>query len=190
MKLVPSIPVLTSPILLAGLIGGALTIGAASLPVTASAQTNPAPKATSAQQQKPPVRKVVRKAKPAAVEPEPVIAAADEPQMLAAREVMLGGSGCEFGQSIQLDDSAKHPGYVDLSFNNRKYVMKPVLSSTGALRLEDVRKEALLIQIGNKTMLMNQKTGQRMVDNCVHAKQRSVVAAGDGASMLGEQAKK
>ena len=35
MKLVPSIPVLTSPILLAGLIGGALTIGAASLPVTA-----------------------------------------------------------------------------------------------------------------------------------------------------------
>ena len=61
--------------------------------------------------------------------------------------------------------------------------MKPMISSTGAVRLEDVQKEALLIQIANKTMVMNQKTGQRLVDNCVHAAQRTVTAD-SGPSLL------
>ena len=52
--------------------------------------------------------------------------------------------------------------------------MKPVISSTGALRLEDVRAETLFIQIRNKSMLMNQKTGQRLVDGCVHPKQQAM----------------
>lgn len=116
--------------------------------------------------------------KKAAPEPEPevVVAAADEQQLAAASEVHLGESGCEFNQKIQVDASAMHPGYVDLSFNKRKYTMKPVMSPTGALRLEDVRKEALMIQIGSKTMVMNQKTGQRLVDNCVHPNHSTVTA--------------
>ena len=127
-----------------------------------------------------PARQAARK--PAAPEPEPVVAAADATQLSAQQEVMLGASQCEFGQRINVDSNSKHPGYVDLSFNNRTYLMKPVLSSTGALRLEDVRAEALLIQIGSKTMLMNQKTGQRLVDNCIHPKHQ-VAAANQGPGL-------
>jgi hypothetical protein len=119
-----------------------------------------------------------RSAKKPVAEPEPEveITAADEQQLAAAKEVLLGESGCEFNQKIQVDASAQHPGYVDMSFNQKKYTMKPVLSPTGALRLEDVRREALMIQIASKTMVMNQKTGQRLVDNCVHPEQRTVSA--------------
>ncbi len=109
-------------------------------------------------------------------EPEVAVVDADETQLLAAREVHLGESGCEFDQKIQLDANSKHPGYVDMSFNKKKYTMKPVMSPTGALRLEDVRSETLMIQIPTKTMVMNQKTGQRLVDNCIHPNQANVTA--------------
>ena len=115
-------------------------------------------------------------------EPEPVVAAADDEQISAAKEVYLGESGCEFNQKIQVDANVTHPGYVDMSFNKKKYMMKPVRSATGALRLEDVRSEALMIQISSKTMLMNQKTGQRLVDNCVHPDQK--VTAADAEQVL------
>jgi hypothetical protein len=116
------------------------------------------------------------KAAPAAAAGAVDVAAADEKQMLAAKEVFMGECGCEFGQKIRLDANSKHPGYVDLSFNKRTYTMKPVMSPTGALRLEDVGGEALMIQIANKTMVMNQKTGQRMIDNCVHPSQKTETA--------------
>jgi len=115
-------------------------------------------------------------------EPEVVVANADDEQLLAAKEVHFGESGCEFGQKIQLDASTLHPGYVDMSFNQKKYVLKPVRSSTGALRLEDVRSEALMIQISSKTMLMDQKTGHRLLDNCVHPDQK--VTAADAEQVL------
>jgi hypothetical protein len=105
-------------------------------------------------------------------EPEPQVADADDQQLQAAKEVLLGESGCEFNQKIQVDANAQHPGYLDMSYNKKKYMMKPVMSSTGAVRLEDVRSETLMIQISSKTMVMNQKTGQRLVDNCVHPDQK------------------
>ncbi len=131
----------------------------------------------------PPAKKSAKKAEPQP-EPEVEIAAADEQQLAAAKEVLLGESGCEFNQKIQVDANAQHPGYVDMSFNKKKYTMKPILSPTGALRLEDVRSEALMIQIASKTMVMNQKTGQRLVDNCVHADQRTVSADSGPAVLL------
>lgn len=131
----------------------------------------------------PPAKKSAKKGAEPQPEPEVEITAADEQQLAAAKEVLMGESGCEFNQKIQVDANAQHPGYVDMSFNQKKYTMKPVLSSTGALRLEDVRREALMIQIASKTMVMNQKTGQRLVDNCVHPDQ-STVSADSGPAVL------
>jgi hypothetical protein len=128
-------------------------------------------------------KKSAKKAEPQP-EPEVEITAADEQQLAAAKEVLLGESGCEFNQKIQVNANAQHPGYVDMSFNQKKYTMKPILSPTGALRLEDVRREALMIQIASKTMVMNQKTGQRLVDNCVHPEQRTVSADSSPAVLL------
>lgn len=102
----------------------------------------------------------------------PAPAQADSIQLEAAKEVFLGESSCEFGKKITISAHTQYPGYLTLDFNKKKYVMKPFISPTGAIRLEDIAKEALMIQIANKTMILNQKTGQRMVDDCVGESQK------------------
>ena len=69
----------------------------------------------------------------------------------------------------------QNPGYVKLDLAKQSWTMKPVLSSTGAIRLEDIKDTTLLIQILNKSMLMNKKSGQRMVDGCMHEAQKAAV---------------
>jgi hypothetical protein len=96
---------------------------------------------------------------------------ADQAQLDAAERTLFGEYACEFDQKIDVGMNAKTPGYVDVKFKNSIFTMKPVLSSTGALRLEDVTGRTLLLQIANKSMLMDTKIGQRMVDNCVHPEQ-------------------
>jgi len=106
-----------------------------------------------------------------------MVQAADSQQMAAFDRVNLGVSQCEFRQTVSINKSTQHPGYVDLGFKGKQWLMKPVLSSTGALRLEDVRGETLFIQIRNKSMLMNQKSGQRLVDDCVHPSQLQAMSS-------------
>jgi len=72
--------------------------------------------------------------------------------------------------------NAKNLGYVDVTHGKLAYVMKPVLSSTGALRLEDVTGKTLMIQIANKSMLLDVKLGQRIVDDCISPQQREMIA--------------
>ena len=114
----------------------------------------------------------------AAVAAPMAVPAADALQMEAMARVNQGVSTCEFRQQVHISESAAHPGYVDLRFKGKQWLMKPVISSTGALRLEDVRAETLFIQIRNKSMLMNQKTGQRLVDACVHPAQQQAMSRG------------
>ena len=103
------------------------------------------------------------------------IAPADPEQISAAERVFYGVYDCEFNQSINIVASAEHFAYVDLKLAKTSYLMKPVLSSTGAIRLEDVRNETLMVQIASKSMLLNVKTGQRLVDACVSPKQRELI---------------
>ena len=50
--------------------------------------------------------------------------------------------------------------------------MKPVRSSTGAVRLEEVGNgPMLMVQIPTKSMLMDTARGRRIVDACVHEMQ-------------------
>ncbi|HWP18289.1 MAG TPA: hypothetical protein VNO84_04120 [Burkholderiaceae bacterium] len=118
-----------------------------------------------------------KKKSPAQAPAETVVAQASPEQLAAADMVLLGTSQCEFNQTVEVSPSDKHRGYVDLRHGKRTYLMKPVLSSTGAMRLEDVRGEALYLQIANKSMLLNTRTGQRMVDECVHERQRAAAQA-------------
>ena len=111
-----------------------------------------------------------------AAEPEAKIDQASPEQMQAAEMIKYGESACEFNQKLDVGMSSKYPGYVDLSFKGKSYLMKPILSSTGALRLEDVKGVTLLIQIAKKSMLMNTKTGERLVDECVFPKKDNASA--------------
>jgi hypothetical protein len=75
------------------------------------------------------------------------------------------------GQSVDIN-ARKFDGYLDVKHRKSTWIMKPVLSHTGALRLEDVKGRMLMLQIADKSMLMDTQIGQRVVDNCVHEKQR------------------
>jgi len=95
-------------------------------------------------------------------------------QIAAAAMAHFGSYDCEFNQTVSVDINHKHDGYVDVKHGKSTWVMKPVLSQTGALRLEDVKGRMLMLQIANKSMLMDTQIGRRLVDNCVHEKQRHV----------------
>lgn len=112
------------------------------------------------------------KAAPAAPAAPPPPPAADEEQLRTAERVHYGEYECEFNQRLQVQLDPKFPGYVKVVGVGVDFLMKPVASQTGAIRLEDVRQVGLLLQVAGKSMLMNVKTGQRMIDNCVHPAQR------------------
>jgi hypothetical protein len=100
-------------------------------------------------------------------------------QLQAASYVHYGDYACEMNKSIKVTQD-KTEGYVDVAFGKQSFVMKPVLSSTGALRIEDVKGVGLLLQIAYKSMLMDVKSGSRLVDGCQHEKQSALQKADEG----------
>ena len=86
--------------------------------------------------------------------------------------VYYGKYECEFNQTVDIEQSPKYSAYVTVKHGKGEWLMKPVLSSTGAIRLEDVRGETLMVQIASKSMLLNTMTARRIVDDCISPKQR------------------
>ena len=123
-------------------------------------------------------------AKPVKKAPKPVAAAkapaepeaASPAQLAAAERVYYGTYACEFDKTVQVSTLPKYPGYAELRFGKSVYIMKPVESTTGAIRLEDVKGETLVVQIAAKSMLLNVKTGQRLLDGCTSEKHTKVAA--------------
>jgi hypothetical protein len=148
---------------------------ALSLALPAAAQTS-APKPAA----KAPAKPVTKKRAAAAPVEEAPLDAAGAEQLEAANAAHLGDYDCEFEQKVTLEPYSKSPGYVELKQKAQSWVMKPVMSSTGALRLEDVKGRMLMIQIANKSMVMDTKIGQRLVDGCVHEKQRAFISTEGG----------
>ena len=135
----------------------------------------------AAQAKKTPVRRAVPVVVPLVLPP------ADSHQLAAAALTIFGDYACELGKSLRVMRSPKFDGYVDLQFDKQLFTLKPVLSHTGALRLEDVRARLLLVQIDVKSMLMDVKIGRRLVDDCVHETQsenrRQLAAAPAGPGL-------
>ncbi|AVO48180.1 hypothetical protein C6568_02085 [Melaminivora suipulveris] len=101
--------------------------------------------------------------------------AALTPEELAiAERVHTGHIACELGASVDIQPDAQSPGRFHVQGKGFKYHMAPVATSTGAVRLEDVRAGAVWLQIANKSMLMNQKLGQRLADECMSPQQFAV----------------
>jgi hypothetical protein len=151
----------------------------------AFAQTAPA---------KPAAKPAARAAKPAPAKkappppPEPVLTDADEAQLAAAERAYLGDYACEFKETVHIDKHPKAAGYINVAWKKNLITMKPVLSSTGALRLEDVTGRTLMIQIANKSMLLDTKIGQRLLDDCVHPEQTKLMEAARAAKIADPEA--
>ena len=147
---------------------------ALALPFGAMAQTaapaKPAAKSTEAKKKAPPKRQVTRKAAKAVEEVTPI---ADETNIVltdadlaVAQRVSIGKAQCELGADVTVTPDEKKPGFFNVTTKGLKYRMHPVESRTGAIRLEDPRAGAMWLQLGNKSMLMNQKAGLRIADEC------------------------
>jgi hypothetical protein len=149
-------------------LAASLLLAASALAQTATPASKPAAKHAA---------KVAAKKAPPAEVPLPK---AEAEQLAAAALALYGDYACEFDQTVNVGTTPQHEGYVDVHFKSQTWTMKPVLSSTGALRLEDVKGRMLMLQIANKSMLMDASLGQRMVDGCMHEKQRMAAAAAAG----------
>ena len=88
-------------------------------------------------------------------------------ELAIAERVHVGSLPCELGASVSLKPDSKAPGYFDVQGKNFKYRMFPVATTTGAIRLEDRKAGAVWLQLANKSMLMNQKQGVRLADECM-----------------------
>jgi hypothetical protein len=151
----------------------------------AKAQTNsPANPPLKSQPAKPAaVKQAAVKAKPAApkyyyVRATPLVAlpiaaaaapaAAPQVQMATPEvgEVHTGRMVCELGNSVTVTPDPQQPSRFVVQMKKYTYLMTPVETTTGAVRLEDAQAGAMWLQLPNKSMLMNSKLGQRMADEC------------------------
>ena len=164
---------------------------ALALPFAASAQTaekaKPAAKSTAAKPAqkaapKPATKtaanaapkkkpQVTRRAAKAVEEVTPIDTSTDialtEADLAVAQRVQTGKIQCELGADVTVTADEKKPGFFTVSTKGARYRMHPVESRTGAIRLEDPRAGAMWLQIANKSMLMNQKEGLRLADECM-----------------------
>ena len=154
------------------------------LPLAATAQSGgntsggkapakPAAKtASSTQAKKPQPTRRVAKAAAGATAAAAVAAAADpnvvltDTDLAVARLVHTGRIPCELGADVTVTADQAKPGFFTVSTKGARYHMHPVESRTGAIRLEDGKAGAMWLQLSNKSMLMNQKQGIRMADEC------------------------
>jgi len=98
-------------------------------------------------------------------------------EMAIADQIHVGRLPCELGSYVQVDADPKSPGFFRVSTKTAKFRMFPVVTSTGAIRLEDRKSGAVWLQLANKSMLMNQKLGQRLADECMSPAQHAVAEA-------------
>ncbi len=133
-----------------------------------TAAANPGKAATAGDKARAAARKATVAAGAAAAAAATTLALASDEQRHAYTLAHLGEYQCEFKRMIRVLAHPRQEGYVDLHFDKQVVTARPVLSSTGAVRLEDVKGRYLMVQIAFKSMLMDTKIGQRVADECLH----------------------
>ena len=93
------------------------------------------------------------------------------PELLIAQQIHQGNLPCELGAIVSVEADARQPGFFHVHGKGFRYRMFPVQTTTGALRLEDKKAGAVWLQLANKSMLMDQKRGRRLADECAHPDQ-------------------
>lgn len=118
------------------------------------------------------------------------VAPAAQPTVVV--KVFTGQLPCELSQEVTLSADQRYPGRYILQFGKALYTVQRVATSEGVkdvVRLEDAAKDVVWIQLPYKSMLMSQKLGKRLVDECMSTAQvrvaRTMAPASD-ASLLSD----
>ena len=94
-------------------------------------------------------------------------------ELETAKRVYTGDIKCELGAVVHITPH-KRPGFFIVRTGLQRFRMHPVESRTGAIRLEDPVAGAMWLQLSNKSMLMSQKFGMRLADECMSPEQAAV----------------
>jgi hypothetical protein len=105
-----------------------------------------------------------------------------EGQMQAAARVFVGDAPCAVGGLVKIAAVKDKPGHFMLQHGKAKHEVVPAVTETGAVRLENKKTGIVWIQIPAKSMMMNDKLGQRVADGCKTKEQ----TAGLGGPVLGD----
>jgi hypothetical protein len=158
-------------ILVSSLLSASMALAQSAGPASAAGKSDAKSKPAAQNKASKPVKKNEPVKRAVAAPPETPLA----PQELSiAERVHVGHLPCELGASVQMTADTNTPGYFNLQGKGYKYRMKPVTTSTGAIRLEDEKAGAVWLQLANKSMLMDQKNGRRLADECAHPDQVAV----------------
>lgn len=83
-----------------------------------------------------------------------------------ATQLKTGDFSCELGNKVQVRMDGRVTDGVTLVWKGNSYMMSPVSTSTGAVRLENKGEGLVWIQIPSKSMLLNSKIGQQLANDC------------------------
>jgi hypothetical protein len=159
----------------------------AATPAIVLAQTAPTDKAPAKTTAKPAAKTVAKTSKHTrklahsaqkaadentAIDDDPSIVLSDA-DIAVARKVYVGDIPCELGATVKVV-AMKREGMFAVTTKGHHFRMHPVESRTGAIRLEDAKGGAMWLQLGNKSMLMSQKMGRRLADDCMNPAQAAV----------------
>jgi hypothetical protein len=129
------------------------------------AQTAPAAKAAAQRDQ---FKKEVATSREAPLSPELIA---------VAERVQTGRIPCELGHNVALLPDPAAPGYFLITTGKERYRLIPVLTTTGAIRLEDKARGGVWLQLANKSMLLDEKNGRRLADECMSPSQKQFAEA-------------
>jgi len=139
-----------------------------------------AKKATTKKVTKKAVRRKTAKAIEEKTPPQTLTERLSDEEQETAKRVYVGAFPCDLGSRVTVTADPANPGFFNIVSGSHHYFMHPVESQTGAVRLEDNRQGAVWLQLGNKSMLMDQKLGQRVADDCEANEQRDFIAHSQG----------
>jgi hypothetical protein len=139
----------------------------------AKPDVKPAAKPSAKGKLAPSAQKAVEEVTPIDDDPSIKLSEAD---VEVAKKVYVGDIPCELGASVKITPMRRE-GMFMVSTKGHRFRMHPVESRTGAIRLEDPARGAMWLQLGNKSMLMSQKLGQRLADECQSPEQLTYAEA-------------
>ena len=100
------------------------------------------------------------------------------PELMAiAERVQTGRIACELGHNVAVLPDDKAPGHFFITNGSQRFRLIPVPTTTGAIRLEDKARGGVWLQLANKSMLLDEKNGRRLADECVTPSQKVVADA-------------
>ncbi len=99
---------------------------------------------------------------PAGAEPTPVAVVP-----ASAAEVWAGAYRCDHAEKVSLRPGAI-ADQVELQWKAQRWQMRRTDARSSAMRLEDASARMVWIQLPNKSMLLDQRLGRRLLDECQH----------------------